>query len=169
MVRALPACAQLNLRLDPAGPGAGTVAAVLGAPLPLVPNTLSRAGDRTLVWLGPDEWLVLGPDPRSAGATEAHLRRELGGIPASVVDVSANRVALMIAGARSRDVLAHGCALDLDPTVFPVGRCAQTMLARAQVVLVHPEADMFWSLVRPSFAPYLAAWLADAAAEYRQP
>ena len=40
------------------------------------------------------------------------------------------------------------------------------MLARAQVIIVPvgPEAEpAFRVLVRPSFAAYLAAWLADAA------
>ncbi|MGW0201911.1 sarcosine oxidase subunit gamma family protein, partial [Nonomuraea sp. NPDC003201] len=60
---------------------------------------------------------------------------------------------------------AHGCALDLHPRAFGPGRCAQTMLARAQVVLV-PREDGFLVLVRSSFAAYLAEWLLDAAAEY---
>jgi sarcosine oxidase subunit gamma len=70
-----------------------------------------------------------------------------------------------VGGPRARDLLAHGCALDLHPRVFGPGRCAQTMLARAQVVLL-PRPDDFLVLVRSSFAAYLSEWLLDAATEY---
>ncbi len=39
--------------------------------------------------------------------------------------------------------------------------CAQTMLARAQVIL-HERSDSTGILVRPSFADYLVDWLIDA-------
>jgi sarcosine oxidase subunit gamma len=71
-----------------------------------------------------------------------------------------------VAGPRARDLLAHGCALDLHPRSFGPGRCAQTMLARAQVLLVAHDGDEFTVFVRSSFAGYLATWLLDAAAEY---
>ena len=61
-------------------------------------------------------------------------------------------------------MLARGCALDLHPSVFPPGRCAQTLVARAQVILYRPDEHTFRLLVRPSFADYLRAWLRDAGA-----
>jgi sarcosine oxidase, subunit gamma len=81
------------------------------------------------------------------------------------VDVSAQRTTLLVGGPRARDLLAHGCALDLHPSVFGPGSCAQTMLARAQVVLLSQQ-EGFLVLVRSSFAAYLAEWLLDAATEY---
>jgi sarcosine oxidase subunit gamma len=85
------------------------------------------------------------------------------------VDVSAQRTVIEVARADARDLLLKGCALDLHPRVFGVGRCAQTLLARAQVVLV-PRTDepAYRVFVRASFAEYLAEWLLDAAAEYRE-
>jgi sarcosine oxidase subunit gamma len=118
---------------------------VRGEP-PMAPNTV--AGDA--IWLGPDEWLVLG------GREE-----DYPGLP--VVDVSANRVCLELSGPGAADVLARGCALDLHPSVFPSGRCAQTLVARAQVILYRTD-DAFRLLVRPSYADYLRAWLRDAGA-----
>jgi sarcosine oxidase subunit gamma len=120
---------------------------VRGEP-PMGPNTV--VGDA--LWLGPDEWLVLG------GREQDYADR-----PAAV-DVSANRVCLELSGAGAADVLARGCALDLHPSVFPPGRCAQTLVARAQVILYRPAEDTFRLLVRPSFADYLRAWLRDAGA-----
>ena len=68
---------------------------------------------------------------------------------------------------------AHGCALDLHPSAFAEGHCAQTRVALASVVLVAPDGEspdhvhdpVFWILVRASFARYFATWLLDAAAE----
>src|SRR5690606_33575136 len=56
---------------------------------------------------------------------------------------------------------------DLHRRSFTAGQCAQTLLARAGVVLVCRDAEQpsFWIFVRASFARYLADWLADAAAE----
>jgi sarcosine oxidase subunit gamma len=83
------------------------------------------------------------------------------------VDLSAARTTVLVAGDRARDLLAHGCALDLHPSRFPAGRCAQTMLAQAAITLVCVDPEpAYWLLVRASFARYLADWLVDAAAEF---
>lgn len=116
---------------------------------PVAPNTAAEIEGKTVLWLGPDEWLVIGG-------------READFPNAAAVDVSANRVSLVLEGTDAADVLAGGCSLDLHPSVFAVGSCAQTLLARAQVILYRTEPDVFRILVRPSFVPYLRAWLIDA-------
>jgi sarcosine oxidase subunit gamma len=173
-VRELPFLAQLDVRADPGDAALlGRLASVLSTALPVEPNTTATStdGTRLIVWLGPDEWLVIG-EPGTGPALEAEIRAalEAGDPPTSgtsaVVDVSANRTTVSVAGPRARDLLAFGCSIDLDARSFGPGRCAQTMLARAQVIIVPvgPEAEpAFRILVRPSFASYLAAWLADAA------
>ncbi|WUD71748.1 sarcosine oxidase subunit gamma [Streptomyces sp. NBC_00510] len=163
----LPFLTQIDLRLDPGGPAAEAAGLALGAPLPLEPCTAVRTGDLAVLWLGPDQWLVVGP-PGSQEDLEARLRKAAGEAHVSVTDVSAQRTTLLVSGPRARDLLAHGCSLDLHPRVFPPGRCAQTALARAQVVLVAREEVRagFWVLVRSSFSGYLADWLLDAATEY---
>jgi sarcosine oxidase subunit gamma len=126
---------------------------IRGAPqpgFPVEPNTTATADGKTVLWLGPDEWLALG------GHEEDYPRA------AAAVDVSANRVVLELSGADAVEVLAHGCSLDLHPSVFAPGSCSQTLLARAQVILVRPDERRFLVLVRPSFAPYVRAWLEDA-------
>jgi len=73
---------------------------------------------------------------------------------------------LSIAGPGARELLEHGCAIDLHPRVFGPGRSAQTNVARANVlVLALDEKPSYWVLVRPSFAGYLATWLLDAAGQ----
>ncbi|MGW3104519.1 sarcosine oxidase subunit gamma [Streptomyces sp. NPDC001100] len=165
----LPFLAQVNVRLDAKGAAADSVGLALGLSLPLEPNTVVRAGELRALWLGPDEWLVVGP-PDTQRDVESRIRAASGDEHVAVTDVSAQRTTLLVSGARARDLLAHGCPLDLHPRAFGAGRCAQTTLARTQVVLVardEPGAG-FWVLVRSSFAGYLTDWLLDAAAEYIQ-
>ncbi|MEV5149788.1 sarcosine oxidase subunit gamma family protein [Streptomyces sp. NPDC052727] len=163
----LPFLAQVNVRLDAKSPAAEAVGLALGFQLPLEPNTVVRSGELTALWLGPDEWLVVGL-PGTQRDLQARIRAAAGDEPVSVTDVSAQRTTLLVAGPRARDLLAHGCALDLHPRAFGPGRCAQTNLARTQVVLVARDEDRagFWVLVRSSFAGYLTDWLLDAAVEH---
>ena len=162
----VPFLTQLTVRVTPGTPAAAAAARALGAPLPLAPNTTSAGESVDVLWMGPDEWLVVAP-PGTQRHREA-LKRALGADHATVVDVSAQRTAIDLAGANARDVLLKGCALDLHPRAFSVGRCAQTLLARAQVIL-HARTDepAYRVFVRASFAGYLAEWLLDAAGEYR--
>ncbi|GAA4195395.1 hypothetical protein GCM10022252_41120 [Streptosporangium oxazolinicum] len=171
----LPFLTQVNVRVEPGSGTAADIARALGVPLPAEPDTFASTGgdvppsgtavsDTRVLWLGPDEWLVVGP-PGDTGL-ENRLRAAAGTGHAAVTDVSAQRTVLLVTGRKARDLLSHGCALDLHPRAFGPGRCAQTMLARAQVVLTRGEEDEFHVLVRSSFADYLAAWLLDAAGEY---
>ncbi len=117
---------------------------------PDAPNTTAEVDGRTALWLGPDEWLVLGG--REQDYPEA----------AAAIDVSANHVCFELAGPAAEGVLARGCSLDLHASAFAPGGCARTLLARAQVILFRRGLERWWILVRPSFAPYLRAWLEDA-------
>jgi sarcosine oxidase subunit gamma len=163
----LPFLTQVNLRLDAKGAAADAVGPALDLQLPLEPNTVVRAGELVVLWLGPDEWLLVAPPGRERDL-ESRIRTAAGDEPVSVTDVSAQRTTFLVTGPRARDLLAHGCALDLHPRAFGPGRCAQTTLGRTQIVLVSRDETRagFWVLVRSSFAGYLADWLLDAAAEY---
>lgn len=85
----------------------------------------------------------------------------------SAAELSAGYCVFELAGPSARDVLAHGCSLDLHPRVFGPGCAARTMVAKTQVVLAQTDdAPTYRLWVRTSFARYLAAWLLDAAGEY---
>src|SRR6266480_2662417 len=62
----MPFLAQVDLRVDPAYAGLAPY------PLPIEPNTAVNDGRRAALWLGPDEWLVLGP-PGAATEIVAEL------------------------------------------------------------------------------------------------
>ena len=168
-IREVPFLTQLNLRLDPSGPAAVAVDKALGGALPTLPNTAMCLLDVVVLWLGPDEWLVVAPDGSSSGLEQA-LRDAIGAEPGAVVDLSAHRTTVELAGPRAREVLAKGCSLDLHPSVFTEDSCAQVLLARAPVLLLARGGDRpgYWLLVRSSFAGYVADWLLDACIEYSQ-
>ena len=145
---------QLTVRLRRSG-------TLLGVDLP-GPCTFTSGGDFDVLWMGPDEYLVLGPPlSRESGDLEAELSRESGVL--AVVDVSAQRKVVRLTGEHAADVLAHGCSIDLE--VAPPGTCVQTLLARTGIMLMVRD-DGFTILVRQSFSDYFKAWLADASLEY---
>jgi sarcosine oxidase subunit gamma len=123
-------------------------------------------GDHRVYWLGPDEWLIV----TSINGTRelvTELREALSGQHASVAELSGGQIAMRINGPRVRDVLAKGCTLDLHPAEFAVGACAQSGLAKANVLIGRfDEESGFEIVVRRSFAEYLALWLEHAAAEF---
>ena len=160
-----PFVAMSDLRV-PGGAGAAAAAEVLGSPLPAVAGTWAPHAHGWTVWLGPNEWLVVGA-ASAPEVLEERLRAAVVPHGGSAVDVSAQRTVLRLRGAHARDLLAGGCSLDLHPRAFPRGACAQTTLARSGVVLLSLGAgDDFALLVRSSFARYLADWLLDAALEH---
>lgn len=157
---------KINLRGD-VGDKAfrSAVAGSVGTEPPALSGKVAAAGERAILWLGPDEWLIVTP-PGDEQAVKVALDSALAGMRASVVDVSDNYTTIRIAGAKTRWVLAKGWAIDLHPRVFGPGRVAQGNLALANVVLRQTDdAPGFEILVRPSFAKYLWDWLTDAALE----
>jgi sarcosine oxidase subunit gamma len=166
-IRELPFVSQLNLRADPKDAGVvQRLAGTLGFALPFSPNTVASKGDRRALWLGPDEWLVVEPDGGQT-ALERGLRDALGQAYGAVTDVSANRTLLEIRGSMARDLLEHGVSIDLDARSFGPGRCAQTLLAKAQVFVERRDESAFVLYARASFASYVANFLLDAAAGIR--
>ena len=166
-IRELPFVSQVNLRVDPKDAGLMRRMAVsLGFALPIVPNTVASRKDRRALWLAPDEWLIVGPD-RQQEALAQTLRDGLNGALGSIVDVSANRTVVEIRGAKAGDLLAQGVSIDLDQRTFGTDRCAQTLIAKAQVIIERRDALAFHLYFRTSFAGYVADWLLDASANIR--
>jgi sarcosine oxidase subunit gamma len=169
-IREMGSMPQVSLRADPSEPGLlDRIGDALTAIPPMEPNRVTAAtdGEGHVLWLGPDEWLVAareGAPAEVAAAIETAVHAAAGDAFLTAVDVSANRVGIEIAGPGAVDLLASGCALDLERGL-PVGGCAQTLLARANVVLWHVADDptpVYRVLVRPSFVRYLLGWLRDA-------
>jgi len=154
------------------GAGVDALASELGVTPPQTPNTWVPGPGVDVVWMGPDEWLVLGHGGQDTvpEEQEARLRAALAPHGGAAVDVSAQRIRLDLSGPHLRTVLAKGCALDLHRRVFAPGTCVQTTLGRAGVVLLAgTDPEQFSVLVRTSFAAYLVDWLVDASLELAAP
>jgi len=154
----------IGLRADPASPAAARFAHYLGVGLPSQCGQTSRSGPHTVLWLGPDEWLVVST--AGAGLLAAGLEETLGEQHGAVVDLSANRTTLELSGRSARFVLEKGCSVDLHPRAFTVGTAVSTRVGPVPVILWRYDEDAYRILPRSSFADYLARWLLDAMVEY---
>jgi len=164
--------AKLDLRGDPGKPefmqAAGSV--LDGFHPRIIPNTAVRTDAFDLLWLGPDEWLVVA----KAGAEAAMAARLAAAVTpqgGTVTDVTESRTTIVVSGPRARDVLAKGCPLDLHHRKFQPGDCAQSLVARVGVILMRADdgstpAPRFELHVLRSMADYLWRFLEDAGAEY---
>lgn len=149
----------VNIRGSAAEPAFGlAVKAVTGADLPGMPNTTTAAGDFRILWLGPTEYWIVAPASREERLA-ADLRQAFTGQHAAVIDVSESRTVITLSGPDARHVLARGCSLDLHPRVFASGQCAQTGLAKANVLIDQVDAVPTYDIyVLKSFADYLWQW-----------
>ncbi len=157
----LPPCTRLILRGRPTAIEAATAA--LGFALPVQPCRAVSAGDRSALWLGPDEWLILAAvsDPIGADLTEA-----LKGHAHSLVESSHRQCGIELSGDAAADVLNAGCPLDFDAAAFPVGMCTRTVFAKSEIVLWRIGAEAFRLEVARSFAAYVRGLLREAARDY---
>jgi sarcosine oxidase subunit gamma len=157
---------KIDLRGDPAERALMTgVGRVLDLLLPTEPDTTATKGKITTLWLGPDQWLLTCPADDVAFFMNS-LREALAGSHAALTDLTDGRVTLSLSGPSARAVLAKGCPLDLHPRSFKPGQCAQSLLAKASILLHLREDEIFDLYVARSFAHYLWAWLEDAGREY---
>lgn len=148
----------VNLRGDPEDPAfRAAVESSLKLPLPVRACTSVADEVHRIVWVGPDDWFVVGPKGQ-AGAIEAGLRNGLAGIHHAVTDVSGGYTVLHLSGRPVREVLAQGCPLDLHPRVFQPGSSAGSHFFKTSVWLWQTDAaPVYEVLVRSSFMGYF--WL----------
>lgn len=149
---------QLSLRAR--GDACARLAARLGLAALPAPNRVATTSVSDCLGLGPDEWLLV-----AARGADRSFRDQLSattGTDGAVIDVSASRVPLRVAGPSARDVLASCCPLDLHPRRFGPGHCAQSLVAKAPVVLQQlDDVPAYRVLVRPSLVDFVVRWLAD--------
>ena len=154
---------KLNLR---ASKSASTqVKSVIGCAFPTAANRFSSAGERHVVWLGPDEFLIIceaDKDAELASTLESALKTQ----HCAVTNITDALAAFHLNGTAVRQVLAKGCAIDLHPGSFTSGDAAQTLLSHAAVTMLAVADNELIVICRTSFAPYLHDWLLDAALEY---
>jgi sarcosine oxidase, subunit gamma len=134
----------------------------LGLALPREACTSAQRAGVAALWVGPDEWLLLLPEP-DGGALRQALANALVDVAHSIVDVSHRETELVIRGDGRARVLNAGCPLDLAEDTFPPGMCTRTLFGKAQVVLWRDEPRRFRLFVARSFARFVCDLLIEAA------
>ena len=134
------------------------LASDLNLGLPAPGETRAR-GEYALLWLTPAEWLLECP-VRDADALRSALTRRLVRPLAVVTDMSDAFACFDLSGARTGDVLASGCSLDLRADIFPAGRVARTSLAGIPAIIRKTgEPHDFRCLVDRGYARHMRDWL----------
>jgi sarcosine oxidase subunit gamma len=160
-----------GVRVDPGSEAGERIASVTGG-LPARCGEVAGTERVTVLWLGPQEFLVVAPEEAHdslGGDLIGSLVAALGDAPGQVVDLSANRTTFELSGARARAVLEKGCSLDLHPRSFTPGTALNTEVGNIPVVLFKTGEESFRLFPRASFADYLGRWLLDAMREFASP
>jgi sarcosine oxidase subunit gamma len=160
-IRVLPGEARFSLRL-PLGAvdGAGEIGGFqLGMPI----NRYSTRERRWSARLGPNEWLIGGPEA-DASAIECSVEAALVGQIHALTEISHRNVAVEVAGSEAAAVLNAGCALDLSPKAFPAESATRTLFGKAEIVLMKPTSEPAFRVeCWRSFARYVHDFLLEAA------
>jgi sarcosine oxidase subunit gamma len=153
-----PDCARFSLRVGDAGrPQAG---AAFGCQLPPKIGGLEQSDGRTVLCVGPDEWLLLAPIAESDTIEERFRSVQA---PLSLVDIGNREVGIEVSGPSATLVLSSSSPLDLPSMAVRTG--ARTIFDKAQVVLIKVAADHYRLEVWQSFAPHVWAFLASVSRE----
>lgn len=163
-VTVLGPAARLSLRMAPTEAASRGIAAGLQLDLPI--NRCRLAGERLFARLGPDEWLVIAPEPEGEALRQA-IADEFAGLFFALVDVGHRHAAIRVDGDHAADIINGGCPLDLDDAGFPAGSATRTLLGKAEIVLIRPgPARAYRVECGRSFAPYVHRLLSEVAREF---
>ncbi|KUF09025.1 sarcosine oxidase subunit gamma [Pseudoponticoccus marisrubri] len=154
----------IQLRGDLSDPGlAAAVEQASGAAMP-APLGAHVTGPRGLLWMSPDELMVLVPYA-DAARTVAELGRALGDRHALVADVSDARAHFTVEGAHLRDVLAKLTPADMRREALAPGTLRRTRLAQVAAGLWLRDPLTAQVFCFRSVAGYMFDLLSAAASE----
>ena len=120
--------------------------------------------------VGPGEWLVLAaPGQQDTAGDRLEKSAARADELVTVVDVTHGRATVRLTGARSRDLLAKECGLDLADTVVPDAAASRSMVAGVAVDLIRDDragTRSYLVLCERSSGQYLFDALLDAGREF---
>jgi sarcosine oxidase subunit gamma len=155
---------QISARRDKMAEIAKAVLDISGLELPARPGRVVANGV-ALIGMAPGQWLAVAEGDKGR-ALLARLNEAVSGL-AAIVDQSDAKAILRLAGPRARDVLAKGCALDLDERAFKPQDAATTQIALIPGQLWQLDEAPTYELAVPlSYARSFWSWLTASAAEY---
>ena len=156
--------AQISAYRDKMGEIAKAVLDISGLELPQRPGRVAANGV-ALIGMARGQWLAIAEGDKGR-ALLARLNEALSGL-AAIVDQSDAKAMLRLAGCRARDVLAKGCALDLNERAFKPQDAATTQIALIPCQLWQLDDAPTYELAVPlSYARSFWSWITASAAEY---
>jgi sarcosine oxidase, subunit gamma len=159
----IPLLGYISLRGNSADAAFAEAASMaVGTRLPIDPCTLSQTGETTVLWLSPDEWMIVTPRGGHASLIKG-LDQCLLGLHYQVADNSGGYTQVIIQGRNARDVLSHCTVYDL--AQLGEGRVVGTTFGKSSVYLRRVSGG-YCLMLRRSFADYIWRTLERAAQPY---
>jgi sarcosine oxidase subunit gamma len=137
------------------------VKSIAGVDVPDVRGA-SFEGEIGVLWMSPDELLVLVPYTNATAATEK-LAKALKGTHHLVVNVSDARAVIRLSGPEWREVLARLTPADLHPDAFGPGELRRTRLAQTAAAFWVSGDEEVTVVCFRSVAKYVFDLLSNAA------
>lgn len=160
------AVSSATLKLSPMPEG--TIIHVLARPgeadMPSFIGSLAKAAEHAVRAVSPGQWFIVGEEPmphQEMKSLFAALEPSATG-----VDQSHGRVRIRIEGKMASRALSKGTALDLDPSVFPVGQSAVTLIGHIAAHITRIGSEAFEIIVLRGFAESLWDDLARMSLEF---
>lgn len=138
-------------------------AKVAGAPFP-AQRAAEVSGESGLLWMAPDEVLVLCPRT-AAPEIAAQISEGLAGQHHLSVDVSDARAVFAIEGPDVRECLARLTPANMHPAAMPTGELRRSRIAQVAAAFWLMEDGSARVICFRSVADYVGAVLAGAASE----
>ena len=141
---------------------------ILGMSLPKESGNTSVKEKITLLWLRPDEWLLVSNAEIAKETNIYELEQVLfDGISktnlGAVTNVTDHFTIFSLSGTNIFEVLSKGCPYDFDSEFFSDKKVVQTILNHIDVTIHRKSKNDIDLYVRRSFADYLWNWLKDSA------
>ena len=141
---------------------------ILGMTLPNKACDTYKKEKITILWLGPNEWLLVSNDEVTKETNTYELEQvlfdsinktNLG----AVTNVTDHFTVFLLSGSNVFEVLSKACPFDFDSKVFENNKVVQTIINHIDVTIHRKSENDVDLYVRRSFAGYLWDWLKDSA------
>ena len=143
------------------------VKAATGLAVPALRKVVSGEG-RSLVWMSPDE-LLLVCDYAESAAMAAAITEAMGDAHHMAVDVSDARCVFSVTGAGARELIAKGAPVDMSPDAIGAGDIRRTRLGQVAAAFWVDDADEITLVCFRSLGQYVFDWLKASAADGARP
>jgi sarcosine oxidase, subunit gamma len=159
----MPLFGYISLRGNAGDPAfMNATARVLAMAVPTEPCTFTQSDTQELLWLSPDEWMIVCPRAK-LDIQVRDLGQALAGTRHQVIDNSGGYTQVRLHGPNAIDVLRHASVYDF--SALGPGRVIGTTFGKSSVYVYRAD-DGFCLLLRRSFADYLWRFLTRAAEPY---